>query len=204
MASSPAADIARAELLAEQALAVAPRRALTHFAVAQVLRAQHRYPEAIAAYEATVALNPNWAHAYSHLGWCRFMSGEIDALIPAQERAIRISPRDPQIGLFYSRIGCVHMLQERFDEALMWLERARAAAPEHPQFRAFLAATYALTNASARAAAELAEARKRVGDDRYSSSRRLLEREHWGVPAVRALADATYLRGLAMAGMPER
>ncbi len=204
MASSPAADIARAELLAEQALAVAPRRALTHFAVAQVLRAQHRYPEAIAAYEATVALNPNWAHAYSHLGWCRFVSGEIDALVPAQERAIRISPRDPQIGLFYSRIGCVHMLQERFDEALMWLERARAAAPEHPQFRAFLAATCALTNAPVRAAAELAEARKRVGDDRYSSICRLLEREHWGVPAVRALADATYLRGLAMAGMPER
>ena len=29
----------------------------------------------------------------------------MEELIPAQEQAIRLSPRDPQIGLFYSRIG---------------------------------------------------------------------------------------------------
>ena len=133
MAETAAADIARAEELAEQALAALPRGSVAHFAKAQVLRAQHRYAEAIPEYEIVTALNRNWAHAYSHLGWCKFMTGLIDELVPAQERAIRLSPRDPQIGLFYSRIGSAHLLQSRTGEAIAWYERARNAAPAHPR-----------------------------------------------------------------------
>lgn len=204
MACNPVADIARAAALAEQALAVSPRRALAHFAMAQVLRAQHRYEDAIFEYEATVALNPNWAHAYSHLGWCRFMTGEIIELIPAQERAIRRSPRDPQIGLFYSRIGCAHHLEGRLEEAIAWFEKARAAAPGHPQFRAFLASAYALAGQNERGTSELAEARRLVGDDRYSSIARLRDEENWGAPAIRPLVEQTYFAGLRMAGLSER
>ena len=61
------------------------------------------------------------------------MTGSIEELIPAQEQAIRLSPRDPQIGLFYSRIGCAHLLQSRTDEAIVWCEKARNATPAHPQ-----------------------------------------------------------------------
>jgi len=43
------------------------------------------------------------------------MTGSIEELIPAQERTIRLSPRDPQIGLFCSRIGCSHLLQLHTD-----------------------------------------------------------------------------------------
>src|SRR4029077_16053663 len=138
MAETAAADIARAAELAEQALAGLPRSTIAHFAKAQVLRAQHRYREAIPEYETVIALNRNWAHAYSHLGWCKFMSGSIEELIPTQEQAIRLSPRDPQLGLFYSRIGCAHLLQLRTDEAIVWCEKARNATPAHPQFRTFL------------------------------------------------------------------
>jgi TolB-like protein len=99
MTDTPAADIARAEGLAECALAAAPRSSVARFAKGQVLRAQHRYDQAILEYETVIALNRNWAHAYSHLGWCKFMTGAIEALIPAQEQTIRLSPRDPQIGL---------------------------------------------------------------------------------------------------------
>jgi TolB-like protein len=204
MACDPAADIALAEEMAGRSLAVSPRRALGHFAKAQVLRAQHRYGEAIFEYEATIALNANWAHAYSHLGWCRFMTGAITDLIPAQERAIRLSPRDPQIGLLYSRIGCAHHLAARLDEAVAWFEKARTATPGHPQFRAFLASAYALAGDRKRAAAELAEARRLVGDDRYSSIVRLREAEKWDAPAIHHLVEQTYFAGLREAGMPER
>jgi adenylate cyclase len=169
MAGTAAADIVRAEGLAERALAASPRSSPARFAMAQVLRAQHRYDEAIPEYETAIALNRNWAYAYSHVGWCKFMTGSIEELIPAQERAIRLSPRDPQIGLFFSRIGCVHLLQSRTDEAIVWSEKARNSTPAHPQFRTFLASTYALKGDAEPAAAELAEARRRVGDDRYSS-----------------------------------
>jgi TolB-like protein len=203
MAGTAEADIARAEGLAERAVAAAPRSALAHFATGQVLRAQHRYHDAILEYETVIALNRNWANAYSHLGWCRFMTGSLEALIPAQEQAIRLSPRDPQIGLFYSRIGRAHLLQSRTDEAILWCEKARNATPAAAIFRSFLAAAYALKDDTDRAAAELAEARRLVSDNRYSSIARLRVAEPWGVPKIRALFEATYSAGLRKAGMPE-
>jgi TolB-like protein len=203
MAEMAAADIVRAEELAERALAAAPRSSVAHFAKGQVLRAQHRYEEAILEYETIIALNRNWAHAYSHLGWCKFMTGSVEALIPAQEQTIRLSPRDPQIGLFYSRIGCAHLLESRTDEAIIWCEKARRATPAHPQFRAFLAAALALTGDTERAAAELAEARRLVGDDRYATITRLRAAEPWGVPKLCMVVETTYFAGLRKVGMPE-
>src|SRR5262249_16580935 len=179
MADTAAADIARAADLAEQALAASPRSSLARFAKGQVLRAQHRYDEAILEYETVIALNRNWAHAYSHLGWCRFMTGSFEALIPAQEQAIRLSPSDPQIGLFYSRIGRAHLLQSRIDEAIVWLEKARNATPAAAIFRSFLASAYALKGDIGRAAVELAEARRLVGDKRYSSIACLRAVDSW-------------------------
>jgi TolB-like protein len=203
MTDTVAADIARAEDLANRALAAAPRYSVARFAMAQVLRAQHQYQEAIGEYEAVIALNRNWAHAYSHLGWCKFMTGLVEALIPAQEEAIRLSPRDPQIGLFYSRIGRAHLLQSRIDEAVIWCEKARSATPAAAIFRSFLAASCALKGDLERAAAELGEARRLVGDDRYSSIARVRAVTPWGAPAISSLAETTYLAGLRMAGMPD-
>jgi len=203
MAGTAAADIVRAESLAERALAASPRSPLAHFAKGQVLRAQHRYDEAIPAYETVIALNRNWANAYSHLGWCKFMTGSIEELIPAQERAIRLSPRNPQIGLFYSRIGRAHLLQSRTDEAIVWCEKARNATPAAAIFRSFLASAYALKGDYERAAAELTAARRLVGDNRYSSIARLRTVDSWGVPKIRALVEATYFAGLRKAGVPE-
>jgi TolB-like protein len=203
MAGTATADIVRAEYLAERALAASPRSPLAHFAKAQVLRAQHRYDEAIPEYETVIALNRNWANASSHLGWCKFMTGSIGELIPAQEQAIRLSPRDPQIGLFYGRIGCVHLLQSRNEEAIIWYEKARNATPAHPSFRTFLASAYALMGETERAAAELAEARRLVGDDRYSTIARLRTVGFWGAPKIRAWVETTYFAGLRKAGVPE-
>jgi adenylate cyclase len=202
MAPSDAADIARAEALADRAVAALSRSPVVHFAKAQVLRAQHRYGEAIPEYEAVLALNRNWAHSYSHLGWCKFMTGSFEELIPAQEQAIRLSPRDPQIGLFYCRIGSAHLLKSRTGEAITWYERARNATPAHPQFRTFLAAAYALIGGTARADAELAEARRLVGDERYSSIAHVRAITSWGEPSVCALAESTYFAGLRKAGLP--
>jgi len=198
-----AVDIVRAEGLAERALAASPRSALAHFGKAQVLRTQHRYDEAMPEYEAVIALNRNWANAYSLLGWCKFMIGSLEELIPAQEHAIRLSPRDPEIGLFYGRIARAHLLQSRIDEAIVWYEKARNAIPAHSSFRTFLAAAYALKGETERAAVELAQARRLIADDRYSSIARLRAVGSWGVPKVRALVETTYFAGLRKAGVPE-
>src|SRR5208282_4367156 len=152
--------IKRAEDLAGQALAASPRSPLAHFAKGQALRAQGRIEECIPEYETVLAFNRNWLVAITSVGWCKFLTGSLQEAIPAHEQCIRLSPRDPLIGHWYGQIGRVHLLQSRTDEAILWLEKARSANSGQPEFRASLAAAYALKGETERAAAELAEARR--------------------------------------------
>ena len=200
---SAAADIVRAEGFAEQALAASPRSLIAHNAKGQVLRAQGRYDEAIPEYETVLALNRNYVHAYANIGQCKLFTGSIDEAIPIHEQAIRLSPRDPEIGIWYQRIGQAHLLQSRTKEAVDWLEKARHATPAHPGIRAWLASAYALIGETERATAELGEARRLISDGRFSSIARLKAAQYFGVPAIRALHEVTYLVGLRQAGMPE-
>jgi hypothetical protein len=89
------------------------------------------------------------------------------------------------------------------DEAIVWLEKTRGAIPAAPDPRGRLASAYALRGETQRAAAELAEARRLVGGDFFSSIARLKAGGRWGVPKIRALYEATYFAGLRKAGMPE-
>jgi len=205
MTDTAAADLVRAEDLAGQALAAAPRNGVAHNAKGQVLRAQRRYAEAIPEYEAAVSTNFNPVYGSHGLAHCKVFTGAIEEAIPLEEQAIRLSPRDAFVGVFYRQIGLVHVLQSRTNEAVVWLEKARNASPAHPNIRALLASAYALKGETDRAAAELAEARRRSGDDRFSSLTRLREVEDFGqlIPKVRALFEATYIAGLRKAGMPE-
>src|SRR5262249_25385316 len=129
--------------------------------------------------------------------------GSIEEAIPLYERVLRLSPRDRYIGEYYMRIGSVHLLQSRIDEAVIWLEKARNTNAEHPGSHAWLASAYALKGDTGRAAAELAEARRLSPDDRWSSIARLKAVGYFGVPKIRALFEATYFVGLRLAGMPE-
>jgi adenylate cyclase len=203
MSESRASDIARSETLADRALAAFPAGPLAHFAKAQVRRRQQRFEEAISEYETVVALNRNWVFAIAALGWCEFMTGSIEQLIPAQERAIHLSPRDPMVQAYYFWIGQAHLLKSCVDEAILWFEKARIANPEHPLPHAYLASAYALRSEAKRAAAELAEARRLSGDNHYTSLAHLRAIGAFGVPKVRALFEATYFVGLRKAGMPE-
>jgi TolB-like protein len=202
MADSAAADIARAEGLVDRALAASPRSPLARMAKGHVLRAQGRPEEAIPEYEGVIAFNRNWAGALSHLGWCKLLTGSIEEAIALQEQAIRLSPRDPYIGIWYFRIGFGHLLRSRTDEAIVWLERSRGANRELPKLHGGLAAAYAVKGWTQRAAAELTEAR-RLSDGRYSSIARLKAAGQWGVPSIQSLFETTYFAGLRKAGMPE-
>jgi adenylate cyclase len=172
-------------------LATSPRSPLAHFARGQVLRAQRRYAEAIPEYETVLASDRNSVRALFILGQCKLYTGSIEETIPLVERAIRLSPHDPGLGIWYNQIGQVHLLQSRSDEAVTWLVRARNATPAHPGIRSWLAAAYALNGETERASAELAEARRLSGDNRFSSLARLWAVGNWGVPKIRALFEAT-------------
>ena len=207
MTDTPDADLLRADALAAQALATSPNSSLAHYAKATLLRAQNRFREAITEYETVLALDRNCVYAFPPLGQCKLFIGSIEETIPLVEQAIRLSPRDPELGFWYDTIGLAHLLQSRAAEAVVWLEKARNHTPANSILRAHLASAYALNGETERAAAELAEAGRLSDDDRFRSIARLTTLHAGGrfsLPNIRALFEATYFTGLRLAGVPEQ
>jgi adenylate cyclase len=167
------------------------------------LRVLGGYAEAIHEYEMVLALNRNWVAALAAIGRCKIFLGLLEDAILAQQEGIRLSPRDPSIWDWYFRIGQACLLQSRIDQAVAWLEKARSANPAPPFLHLYLASAFALKGESERGIAELLEARRLSGCDLYPSIARLRALADYGVPAVRALFEATYFIGLRKAGMPE-
>lgn len=203
------ADTARADELVERALAAAPGNASAHFVKGQILRIQGRCPEAIPEFERAIAADRNFAAAYGNLGWCKFLTGSIDEMIPLAEQAIRLSPRDPFVGTLYDRIGHVRLLQSRTDEAIAWFKKALIARPigRLKIVHLFLASAYALQAETELASSELAQARRLFKPDTFNiswiRSQMMYRPEPGPPPAIRALDDRTYFAGLRKAGMPE-
>jgi adenylate cyclase len=203
LSGAAAADVERAQELVLQAVASSARNPLVHFAKAQVLRAQYRYEAAIPEYERAISLNRNWVPAIAQLGLCKFLAGSIEESIPAQEHAIRLSPRDPRLPNWHWRIGMAHLLQSRIEDAVGWLEKAQNGNDKLPGPHAWLASAHALKGNMERAAAELAEARRLSGDGRYSSIATLKQLRLYGSPKIYDLAEPTLFAGLRKAGVPE-
>jgi adenylate cyclase len=202
-AASAVADIARAEELVAQALAISPGSPRAHFAKGDLLCARRRFAEAIPEYEMVLASNRNSVDALAVIGWCKLLTGSIEEAIPALEQALRLSPRDRWTGVWCSWTAQAHLLKSRAEEAILLLEKACSANPALPYVHAYLASACGLKDEAERAAAELAEARRLSGDDRYRSIARVRADGLWRTPEVRALAEVTYFAGLRKAGMPE-
>jgi tetratricopeptide (TPR) repeat protein len=172
--------------------------------------------EAISLFERALALEPRSVEAQSRLASAlagrvldymsdsaaadiaraEELAGQALAASPRSPLAIRLSPRDPNIGMMYFQIGRIHLLQACIDEAIIWLEKARSATPAFSGIRAWLASAYALKGETERAATELAEARSLAVDGRYTSIARARAVGYFGVPKIRALFEAIFLAGL--------
>jgi tetratricopeptide (TPR) repeat protein len=150
-----------------------------------------------------LTLNRNFVPAYANIAYAKLSAGSTEDAIPLLEGAMRLSPRNSDVGSWYRGIGRAHLMEARVDQAVFWLEKARSANPGMgPQPHAWLASTCALEGKSELAAAELDEARRLSSDDRYASISRLravTTRE----PKAQAVLETTYSAGLRKAGIPE-
>jgi tetratricopeptide (TPR) repeat protein len=169
--------------------------------MADVLRTQRRYSEAISEYEAVLAIDRNFADALADLGRCRTYVGPVDDAIAAQQHAIRLSPGEPNIFIWYFRIGEAHLIQSRLGQAIEWLEKARSGAPSVWFVHAWLAAAHALNGNLKDARAELAAAKSLQGSRFEQGIAHSAER--FVASETRELFDTTVVAGLRRAALPE-
>jgi adenylate cyclase len=97
----PANVLVRADEAATRAVSTAPNNAQAHYVKAQVLGVSNRFDAALAAYDRAIALDRN--HTAAHVERARAlitMGRAADAVAPV-ERAIRLSPRDPELYVWY-------------------------------------------------------------------------------------------------------
>lgn len=87
------------------------------------------FDAAIRLYKESIAIFPT-ADAHTFLGWAYSFKGRLNEAIAQCEIAIEI---DPEFGNPYNDIGVYLMQQQRFDDAIPWLERAKAATRYEPR-----------------------------------------------------------------------
>jgi len=104
------ADQARAEKLLIEALEQDSNSSTAHFAMGMLRRSQGALIEAQIELERAVGLNHNDASAVLQLGQVLAFRGKPEAAIPYVERAIRLTPHDPNLAVYLAVLGACHFL----------------------------------------------------------------------------------------------
>ena len=110
--------------LARKAVELDERDAFAHFACGRALLARKEYRESLAELESALALNPNLAVVHCGLADSLAYEGRFTEAIPYFEKAINLSPHDPQRWAFYSYRALAHVLAGEFEQAFEWAQRA--------------------------------------------------------------------------------
>ncbi len=90
-----------------------------------------------------VALNPNSYHAWSRRGWVYKIAGQPEEAVRSFERAMRMSPVDPQQFTTLTGMGFAFIELGRFDEAIVAGKKALRQNPSYPGPYRCLASAFA-------------------------------------------------------------
>ncbi len=107
-----------------RALEIDDQNALFYALRARVRIARGEYESARAENELAIQLNPSLAAAYCGLGDTLAYMNRCDEAIAQFERAIALSPNDPQRWAFLTYGALAFIFKEDFAAALEWAERA--------------------------------------------------------------------------------
>jgi adenylate cyclase len=102
---------------ADRAIALAPQTEEAYYAKSQYLAMTHRADEALRAAEAGLAVNPNSARLYGVRGAAEIYLGRFEPGISDEQQSMRLSPRDPIIGLRHLELGAAELGLGHFDAA---------------------------------------------------------------------------------------
>jgi class 3 adenylate cyclase/TolB-like protein/cytochrome c-type biogenesis protein CcmH/NrfG len=198
--SAPADQLAQAIAMIDRVLSSSPNDATAHFVKGEILRGGGKdFDSAIGEYEAAISINPSLAPAYASLGNAKIRAGRAEEAFAPLQSAVRLSPRDPLLNIWYFNIchAYTHLGQDA--EAIEWCRRSVALSPFWIAY-VDLASAYAWTGQEAQAHAAVTDLLKLVPNytvDRWS---------HAGF-SDNPVFLAQYQRiieGLRKAGLPEK
>lgn len=191
------ADGAEAARLSERAVALGRNDAVA------LTRGGHAWPHfggdlltCVAYVDRALVLNPNLSTTWYLGGYQRVSLGEHDEAIAYFDKAMRLSPRDPETFQMHTGIAMSHMYSLRFGAALESLQQAAQELPNILRVAAFQAMAHAL-------AGEIGAAREAMEHvRRLDPSLNLGNIADWLL--VRRPQDfALASEGLRLAGLPE-
>jgi adenylate cyclase len=200
--SEPARILTRADEAATRAISSAPDYAHAHYVKAEVLGLANRFDAAIATYDRAISLDRNLAAA--HVGRARnlvLIGRAADALAPV-EQAIRLSPRDPDLHVWYFVLCHAHTHLARDASAIDWCLKSIATGKTFWAAWMDLASAYAWRGQKAEAAAAVAELLK----VRPGFTVQKLTEEGSGVSGHPMFRKEFHriVEGVRRAGLPER
>jgi adenylate cyclase len=165
--SDKSADLyARALRRTDQALLIDPSQARAHFTKALLIMFKARPNDAasaneiIAESEASLRANPSFPWGYWPMAVGEMLLGHYEQSISELQQAMKISPRDPNIGIWHMEIGRSLLALTRYDAAIQEGLKAIDSGYRTPQSYAGLAAFYAAADKIPEAKAAMAEAMK--------------------------------------------
>lgn len=125
-AEDRAATLAAAERHVRRALELDDRDVRARFTFGRVLQIKRDYPGAIREFESGIDLSPSFAQMHHGLGFARVFGGDAEAALPCFERAIRLSPHDPQLQSFLFARAFAHLSLGQHEKAVASAEAAIA------------------------------------------------------------------------------
>jgi TolB-like protein/class 3 adenylate cyclase/Tfp pilus assembly protein PilF len=144
-----------------------------------------------------VALNSNFADAWSASGWVKVCFGDPDMGVEHEARAMRLSPLDPNMFRWQTATALAHFCAGRYAEAALWAERALRDQPNHMGALRMAAASHASAGRATDAHGMMARLRQCQPGLRLSNLAEVM-------PPFRRQKDRTRLvEALRKAGLPE-
>jgi tetratricopeptide (TPR) repeat protein len=104
---------------------------MIRFIYGRALLARRNYADAIAEFTVAAELNPTLAPAYCGIGDSLAYEGRFEEAIPFLERAVELSPHDPQRWAFLAYGALAHLFAGHFQEAAGWAQKAIRVPNSH-------------------------------------------------------------------------
>jgi len=116
------ADLTSAAPIAERAATLAVQLdhedAWAHAALGSVYFSTRRLPDALSEFETALRMNPNFCLVQGYYALALSYAGRTEDSFEAAQRAIRLSPRDPGLAIFYGIAGYARFMTRQYDEAI--------------------------------------------------------------------------------------